>query len=359
MARPGITYADVAKAAAAIVAEGNIPTIERLRAKLETGSYSTLGVLLKEWKSKQALQQQYAANGQLPEELISAVQKVWETIKEKTENQILKIQEERTADHQILQQEMAQQKKATTTLQTAYDELNEKHRKISNDYLALEQILQDQKTSQATLLATTEGLEKQLVEKQSRIEELTRLNQQVQSNLEHYRQASREQRLLEQQQHEARENELAQQNHKLQENWIAILAENTKLKSEFEKLFLSNEKLTNDHAQAQEKLQEKNQKLAEKSSLLTEKTALLQFIEAQQKMIQEKLDTQQNKIIELEKSSAAFIERNKLQEEKIKDLSAQNKRLAHDNWMLDREKAELIKQIDQVTKNTIQTKSLA
>src|SRR5436190_21799794 len=57
MGRTGITYENVAKAAAEILAEGAIPTIERIRVKLETGSYSTLGTLLKEWRAKHALQQ--------------------------------------------------------------------------------------------------------------------------------------------------------------------------------------------------------------------------------------------------------------------------------------------------------------
>lgn len=350
MGRPGVTYADVAKTAVEIIEQGNVPTIERLRAKLETGSYSTLGSLLKEWKAKQALQQQYSANSQLPDELITAVQKVWEAVNEKTESQILKIEKARVVESQTLQEDIAQQKKIAAALQNSYQELNEKHRTLFNERTALEQALQDQKIQQATVLATLDGLEKQLLEKQSRIEELARLNQQAQNNLEHYRQASREQRLLEQQQYEARQDELEQRNHKLQENWTAILTENTKLKNEYEKLFLSHEKLKNDHSEIQKKLDERTEKLAEKGHLLGEKNTLLQVVESQQKINQEKIEVQQNKIIELEKITAASAERNKQHEEKIKELNAQNKILAHEKWILDREKAELITQVEHITK---------
>jgi len=352
MGRPGVTYTEVAKAAAEILAQGGLPTIERIRAKIETGSYSTLGALLKEWKAKQALQQQYAANSQLPDELIAAVQKVWEVMNEKTEKQLTKLREDTAVDRQTLQQEILQQKQITVKTQAAYQELNEKYRSLGNEKSALEQALQEQQIQQASLLATQNSFEKQLLEKQARIDELTRLNQQVQNNLEHYRQASREQRTLEQQQYETRLNELEQRNHKLQENWTTILTENTKLKSEFEQLFLAHEKLKSDYLGIQKDLLEKTEKLADMKHLIAEKITLLELVHTQQKVDQEKIEAQQNKIIELEKTSAASIEKNRLQEEKINDLVSQNKTLAHEKWLLDSEKARLIAQIDRMAKGT-------
>lgn len=353
MTRPGVTYTELANAAAKIIDEGNMPTLDRIRTKLGTGSYSTLSALLKEWKAKQALQQQYAANSNLPDELVTAVQKVWETINEKTGDQLEKIRQESASDQQILHQEISQQKQMTTKLQASYHELHEKHRISSNDKSALEKALQEKEVKEAVLLETHNSFEKQLTEKQNRIEELTRLNQQIQNNLEHYRQASREQRLLEQQQYEARQNELEQRNHKLQENWTAVLTENIRIKSEFEQLFLVNEKLKSDYSVIQKDLCEKLEKLADARNLTVEKSNLLQLVQAQQKVDQEKIEIQQNKIIEREKVSAASDEKNKLLEEKIKELISQNKTLAHEKWLLDCEKIQLISQIEKTTRRAV------
>jgi hypothetical protein len=350
MGRPGVTYAEVAKAATEILEQGFAPTIERIRAKLETGSYSTLGVLLKEWRAKHALQQQYSANSQLPDELVTAVQKVWEVINEKTENQLIKIREETESDRQTLHQEINHEKQKTTQAETAYRELNEKLRVSSNEKSALEHALQEQHIHQASLLATQKSFENQLSEKQARIDELTRLNSQVQNNLEHYRQASREQRLLEQQQYETRLNELDQRNHKLQENWTTILTENTKLKSEFEQLVLTHEKLKKDYSALEKDQIEKAEKLSEMKQLLAEKIQLIELVSAQQKSDQEKIETQQYKIIELEKMLASSTEKNKGQTEQIKELASQNKLLAHEKWLLDCEKVQLIAQVERLVK---------
>ncbi len=301
------------------------------------------------------MQQQYSANSNLPDELVTAVQKVWETINEKTENQLTKISQESAADQQLLQQEIAQQKQITVKLQASYHELNEKCRIISNDKFALEKALQEQHIKEAVLLETQNSFEKQLIEKQERIEELTRLNQQIQNNLEHYRQASREQRLLEQQQYEARQNELEQRNHKLQESWTTILTDNTRLKSEFEQLFMTNEKLQSDYTATQKELCDKIEKLNVVTNVMTEKSNLLQLAQAQQQIALEKIDAQQNIVIEVEKISAAVAEKNKLQEEQIRDLLSQNKLLAHEKWLLDCEKIQLISQIDKIEKMTRKT----
>ncbi len=69
---------------------------------------------------------------------------------------------------------------------------------------------------------------------------------------------------------------------------------------------------------------------------------LLQLVNDQQKADKVKIEIQQNKIIDLEKVSAALTEKNKSQEEKTKELISQNKTLAHEKWLLDSEKTRLI-----------------
>lgn len=86
---------------------------------------------------------------------------------------------------------------------------------------------------------------------------------------------------------------------------------------------------------------------------MIEKSTLLQWIQAQQNRDRAKIDAQQNKIIEAEKIAAATAEKNKLQEEKIIELLSKNKTLAHEKWMLDCEKIQLISQIEKITKKSV------
>ena len=52
-------------------------------------------------------------------------------------------------------------------------------------------------------------------------------------------------------------------------------------------------------------------------------------------------------------------EKNKLQEEEIMELLSQNKTLAHEKWVLDCEKIQLIAEIDKTIKMTHSTKKSA
>lgn len=58
MARPGVTYTEIASAAQQIAASGRFPTVEGVRLILGTGSNSTVGQHLRTWKLKQDSTQQ-------------------------------------------------------------------------------------------------------------------------------------------------------------------------------------------------------------------------------------------------------------------------------------------------------------
>ena len=71
MARPGITYDEVAATADALVGRGERPTIGAIRAELGTGSPNTIHKHLTAWKATQAPVERRAAR--LPDELASAL----------------------------------------------------------------------------------------------------------------------------------------------------------------------------------------------------------------------------------------------------------------------------------------------
>ena len=71
MARPGITYDEVAATADALIGRGEKPTIGAIRADLGTGSPNTIHKHLTAWKAAQAPAERQAAR--LPDEPASAL----------------------------------------------------------------------------------------------------------------------------------------------------------------------------------------------------------------------------------------------------------------------------------------------
>ena len=108
MARPGISYVEVAHCAQQLIARGDEPTIERVRAQLKTGSNSTIGAHLRAWRAKQDPLHQFATREKIPEELIILLKGLWERIIAQAENQLETLknetQHEKEQTRQTLQQ---------------------------------------------------------------------------------------------------------------------------------------------------------------------------------------------------------------------------------------------------------------
>ncbi|MGC8146171.1 DNA-binding protein, partial [Salmonella enterica] len=80
MARAGILYSQVAKAASQLAAAGKAPTIDTVREALgDTGSKSTIAPMLKRWKTEH---QEVVAGGDtgLPVDLVEAVKGVYQRL---------------------------------------------------------------------------------------------------------------------------------------------------------------------------------------------------------------------------------------------------------------------------------------
>lgn len=96
MAREGITRAQVFDAADAISATGNNPTVQTIRAKLGTGSFTTITAMLREWKSQTP---DNAAELDVPEEVTAALGRaaelVWKAAQDHFRHELATIQ----ADH--------------------------------------------------------------------------------------------------------------------------------------------------------------------------------------------------------------------------------------------------------------------
>jgi len=91
MARAGVTYHDIAKAAEAIKTQGQEPTVDRVREHLGTGSKSTIAPLLKRWRSDNG---EAADVSGLPNDLVEVVKSLHERVQQMADHRIEQARQE-------------------------------------------------------------------------------------------------------------------------------------------------------------------------------------------------------------------------------------------------------------------------
>jgi hypothetical protein len=101
MARIGITSLDVEKAALQLQGQGKLPTIDRVRELLSTGSKTTITEHLKRWKAKQIDSQ-----GKLPQELSALVIGLWKRLQAQADERISNLQTSYDDEIKALQQSL-------------------------------------------------------------------------------------------------------------------------------------------------------------------------------------------------------------------------------------------------------------
>lgn len=197
MARPGVTYLDIAKAATSLVEQGHYPSIEAVRHTLGTGSNGTISRYLKSWREKQG--NRLEAEQGLPETLLVTVKGLYDGIKEHATQRMASVEEE-------AQQRLAEMEKHLADTKRVHEQLLKEHQSLEAQF-NLEQTqvkkLQLEIVQREQIIENTDAenrlLQARLTDK---IEEVTRLSVQVlqaQTNFEHYTESARSQRQEERQ----------------------------------------------------------------------------------------------------------------------------------------------------------------
>lgn len=204
MARAGILYSDVARAAAKLVEDGKNPTVDSVRDALGgTGSKSTIAPLLKRWKTEHQ-EQVIQAEAGLPPSLLAAVKGL----------------------HQHMQAEFAQQLEEATrrhaeTLQAAAEREQKLHTEhqatlganaaLAADLARAREALAQLQTSHhaqslalATVRAENAGLQQRLADRAAEVATLDHQLTQARAQFEHYQDATAAQRTEERQGYEQR-----------------------------------------------------------------------------------------------------------------------------------------------------------
>jgi chromosome segregation ATPase len=200
VARAGVNYSNISQAAEYIQNEGQVPTVDRVRAYLGTGSKSTIAPLLKQWHEANA-----ASNGEhaLPKDLINSVKSLYDLVQQQAQVKIEEIQNECNDITETLNQQL------TSTL-TKMSELDKDNSTLKT---ALAKLQKENSTLQEELKTTRNECEKsafRFEEIQKRVSELkatnTELKQEckdIRDHFEHYQLRSADERQHEREQFQA------------------------------------------------------------------------------------------------------------------------------------------------------------
>ncbi len=194
MARSGILFSDVCRAAETIQQSGNSPTVDNVRQAMgNTGSKSTIAPMLKHWKEKN-LEQKKAINSGLPESILNAVRSAYELIKTEAAIEITELNVQHQKELDEAREKFAQIKNEAELLADQKEELTKLLSSASAEKASLLQERQDDKLQIAKLDSENLGMLKRISDSEA---QLKALHQQLNSSrvqFEHYQQASAAQR---------------------------------------------------------------------------------------------------------------------------------------------------------------------
>lgn len=350
MARPGITYYEVANAAQELIAQGKNPTIENIRLLTGTGSSSTIAQHLKAWKNKQDQTKLLCLKENLPEEIVLTMKGLWERVMDQAEEKISIIKQEYDQAIALLQDQNKQLSQENTTWAQKFGQMKQEKEDLCHQQSVLLQNKRELEDEKLALTVKTETLTNQLEEKQIHVDELHRLNKQVQENLEHYREASREQRMQDQQRHEQVEMQLEQTIQKIKQELTLTNQHTVTLQQELEQMRFAKTALQNQYEQLTKQQEIIQAELQHTQKEMIQHAHAEQHWQKQYQKAQEKADEQNTAWINLQTQFALTTQKLSDLQIEFKEIAEQNKLLSHEKWILAQEKAQLIGQLKQFEK---------
>lgn len=326
MARIGIEYQDVADAAQELLRE-NIPlTIEQVRLKLGTGSFSTVSKYLNQFKD--LLQPHSSALDNAPPELISFTKGLWSNLVQQVDLKVERLTKQHTETLSALNKDLEKYKENNRRWQQLHEQWGREKAQLLLAGKSVENVLFHAQKELDNLQVKNNILLIQINEKEKQIVELQKLHQQTQKNLEHYREAALEQRLLDEERNKQQQmhaenihRELKQENLKWKEREALLLQ---KYESEI------NEKnvLHTLNNQLYQELQRLKQILPATEKALQESNSITTHLQTQVAVLTQQLATSNSAMNEL-KEKINFITSEKIKV--IQEKATLEEKLQHIN----------------------------
>lgn len=190
MARSGVNYIDISKAAKAIQDNNEEPTVDRVRARLGTGSKSTIGPLLKRWKEVTQKEEGDASAreevARLPDEIMHAASQLSERINALADERIAEADDEITDIKAECAHKLAT---AQTQIHTLTQQNSAQKIELSNNAAVITTLNSEQVVSNLThakLSSTVEQQTKEINNLKREIDELKQEKKDIREHFEHF-----------------------------------------------------------------------------------------------------------------------------------------------------------------------------
>ena len=214
MARAGITYHDVVKAAEALKTLGQEPTVDRVRERLGTGSKSTIAPLLKRWRSNHS---EVSDTSGLPGDVVEAVKSLYERIQQAAEHRIDQALQEFNTAKDTLKKELTDARNTVSQLTARQNDLEQQIVHVANEKAQQGKALEDTRINLVTAeLRRDEAISRAADQKESIIE-LRQENRDIREHFEHYQQRTAEDRQQERDQFRTVNQQMQDQTQELRE----------------------------------------------------------------------------------------------------------------------------------------------
>jgi chromosome segregation ATPase len=350
MARFGVSYEDIVSAANELIGQDKSVTIENVRGILGTGSISTINNHLRKWKQTQSSTPKVSAKENLPEELVSLIKGLWERVNIQAEEKFVPQEENYLNKIATLNQELEKYKSNNQRWQKLFNQWQEEKTELANDKLMLEQSLEFSYKENTFLADKQDALLQQLSDKQERIDELHRLHKQTQENLEHFRQATREQRILDQQQYEQERLQLQSEIKILNEQTVMQREKLFVLQQENKSLQQSYQMLEKQNGESQVTMQQLAHQIQELEKAKAEHQHSSNHWQHQYRESQTIIENKNQVLVDSQTESKLLSQQLANIKPVLTRIQEDNKLLTHGQLILEQEKIQLENYIKQMQK---------
>jgi len=330
MARTGVTYHDVAKAAEVIISRRQEPTVDRVREQLGTGSKSTIAPLLKRWRSDNG---EAADVSGLPNDLVEVVKSLHERVQQMADHRIEQARKEFEALNEELRTELTHANNTIAQLTARQQDLSNQIARITEEKILQDKSLEDARVSLAKAESQRDEALTRANDLKESISELKQENRDIRDHFEHYQQRTAEDRQQEREQFrsvnqglkdqisdlqhrlaqaESRASELFDANAQLQRNADELKQANAALNSGLKGKIEDIQNLKHELEEAVTKCREfqhKNDQLAENRAVLTTQKA---DVEKQAAVLSQALETTKAELKTTQDKAAFLIDENRV-----------------------------------------------
>lgn len=133
MPRIGIDYETIKQTAVKLLSQGTAPSVQKIREVLGTGSNTTIAEHLKVWREEYANKKIHYLPDNLPKELISALEVLWQIAMEQASNQLAAIKTDLSEQQEKIRLDKITHEQTITKLQTTLDESQKKIEEKTNE----------------------------------------------------------------------------------------------------------------------------------------------------------------------------------------------------------------------------------